>query len=67
MLAGQPEGGNPIFVAKLEFQGMRRFPVTGGFEKVLLFYFPLPDGIDLVRVVHGSRDLETLLHEGFFG
>jgi hypothetical protein len=46
---------------------MRRFQVSDGFEKILLFYFPLRDGVDLVRVVHGSRDLKQLLTEGFFG
>lgn len=46
---------------------MRRFPLLDGFETILLFYFPLKDGIDLVRVLHGSRDLERLLAEGFFG
>ena len=67
MLAGQPESGIQIFVRKPELQGIRRFPVTDGFEKILLFYFPLQDGIDLVRVVHGNRDLERLFGEGFFG
>jgi toxin ParE1/3/4 len=67
MLAHQPESGNRVFFTKPELQGMRRFPVTDGFEMILLFYFPLQDGIDLVRVVHGSRDLERLLTEGFFG
>jgi len=46
---------------------MRRFPVSDGFEKILLFYLPLKDGVDLIRVVHGSRDQEQLLAEGFFG
>ena len=27
---------------------MRRFPVSDGFEKMLLFYFPLKDGVDLI-------------------
>jgi toxin ParE1/3/4 len=27
----------------------------------LIFYFPLEDGIDIVRVLHGSRDIESLL------
>jgi hypothetical protein len=53
------EAGRP------ELQGMRRFPASDGFENILLFYFPLHDGVDLVRVVHGSRDLEHLLAEGF--
>ena len=67
VLAGQPEAGYRFFVRRSELQGMRRFPLSGGFEKILLFYFPLKDGIELVRVVHGSQDLERLLMEGFFG
>ena len=67
MLAGEPEAGYRFFVRRPELQGMRRFPVSEGFEKILLFYFPLADGIELVRVVHGNRDLERHLLEGFFG
>jgi toxin ParE1/3/4 len=67
LLARQPESGSKFFVRKTELQGMRKFPISEGFEKILLFYFPLRDGVDLVRVVHGNRDLETLLAEGFFG
>lgn len=26
----------------------------------LIFYFPLEDGVDIVRVLHGSRDIESL-------
>lgn len=67
LLAAQPEAGYRFFVRRPELQGMRRFPLPDGFEKVLLFYFPLKTGIDLVRVVHGSRDLDRLLMEGLFG
>lgn len=67
MLAGKPEAGYRFFASRPELQGMRRFPVLDGFEKILLFYFLLADGIELVRVVHGNRDLERLLLEGFFG
>jgi toxin ParE1/3/4 len=67
LLAAQPQSGISLFVNKPKLEGLRRFPVLDGFESVLLFYFPLPDGIDLVRVVHGHRDLEQLSAEGFFG
>jgi toxin ParE1/3/4 len=67
LLSTQPESGGLFFVNKRELQGMRRIRVSDGFEKILLFYFPLQDGVDLVRVVHGSRDLLQLLDEGFFG
>lgn len=53
-------------VTRAELKGMRRFPLSDGFERILLFYFPLSDGIDLVRVVHASRDMDRLFSEGFF-
>ena len=67
LLSTQPESGAAFLVRKSELRNMRRFPVSDGFGKILLIYFPLRDGVDLVRVVHGSRDLERLLVEGFFG
>ena len=67
LLATQPESGTPCVFRKVDLQDMRRAPVAEAFENIFLFYFPLPDGVDLVRVVHGSRDLQRLLSEGFFG
>jgi toxin ParE1/3/4 len=61
-LAAAPESGALIEVTREELAGMRRWPVKG-FEKVLLFYIPLSDGIDLVRVLHGSRDLHRLFED----
>lgn len=66
-LSTHPEMGFSLILRSAELQGMRRFPVSDGFERILLFYFPLPTGVDLVRVVHGSRDLDQLLQEGFLG
>jgi toxin ParE1/3/4 len=37
--------------------GLRSQPVGN----YLIFYFPLEDGVDIVRVIHGSRDIENLL------
>ena len=67
LLATQPQSGSRVLVRAPELHGMGRFPVPGGFDTILLFYFPLEDGVDLVRVVHGSRDLAALLGEGFLG
>lgn len=38
--------------------GLRSFPVGN----YLIFYFPLEDGADIVRVMHGSRDVNALFH-----
>ncbi len=37
--------------------GLRSQPVGN----YLIFYFPLDGGIDIVRVLHGSRDIESLM------
>ena len=67
LAAKQADSGALCHFGRIELQGMRRVPVADGFERILLFYFPLQDGVDLIRVVHGSRDLQRLLAEGFFG
>ncbi|WP_394753870.1 type II toxin-antitoxin system RelE/ParE family toxin [Crenothrix sp.] len=38
-------------------KGLRSHPVGN----YLIFYFPLEDGIELVRVFHASRDIDSLL------
>jgi toxin ParE1/3/4 len=30
----------------------------------LVFYFPLMDGIDVVRILHGARDVEAIFQSG---
>jgi hypothetical protein len=43
-----------------ELQHLRVFRVKG-FEKMLILYLPLPNGVEILRVVHGSRNLQALL------
>ena len=60
-LANQPERGVRVFTQRSDLQGIRRVPVGSGFENILLFYFSVAasskGGVDLVRVLHGGRDL----------
>jgi len=54
MLAESPSAGR----TREEFQpGLRSFPV-GSF---VVFYRPIEDGILVVRVLHGARDIPELL------
>jgi toxin ParE1/3/4 len=39
---------------------LRRWPVSG-FPNHLIFYQPTEGGIEVVRVLHGARDLATML------
>jgi toxin ParE1/3/4 len=43
--------------------GMRVWPVDG-FRNHLVFYRPTDDGVDIVRVLHGSRDLGAVFGVG---
>lgn len=67
MLASQPRAGTAVDTNRADLRELRRFPVSGEFAAVLLFYFPLEDGVELVRVLHGARDLDNLLEEGRHG
>jgi toxin ParE1/3/4 len=45
--------GNP------ELADLRFLPITG-FEKYLIFYRATPDSLEIIRVIHGARDLPAL-------
>jgi toxin ParE1/3/4 len=64
LLATQPELG---WQRRLQHPGVVSFRVfrVSGFERMLVLYRPHPDGVEILRVVHGSRNLQALLrHEG---
>jgi toxin ParE1/3/4 len=42
---------------------LRSWAVT---RRYIVFYFPLSDGVEVVRVLHGSRDIENLFQEEDF-
>jgi toxin ParE1/3/4 len=43
-------------------EGLRMWQVRG-FEKHLIFYRPIKDGIEVIRLLHASRDLVAVLDE----
>ena len=58
-LAAQPKIGWRSRLNNPALESLRMFRVSG-FEKLLILYRPLPGGVDILRVVHGSRNLEAL-------
>jgi toxin ParE1/3/4 len=56
LLATQPLMGRAR--PELE-QALRSFP----FGRYGIFYAPLADGIDVVRVLHGARDIDALFDD----
>jgi toxin ParE1/3/4 len=59
-LASQPWLGGLEECTKPELAGLRCWRIRG-FEKHLIFYLPVPDGIQIVRVLHGARDIKSIL------
>ena len=45
--------GNPVF-ANLRIWPIKRF------RNYLVCYLPLPDGIEVLRVIHGARDVDRI-------
>ncbi len=43
---------------------VRCSPITG-FRKYVVFYRPVADGIEIIRVLHGARDIHGILTEEF--
>ncbi len=58
LLASQPEMGWKCRLKHPALASTRVFRVKG-FEKVLIFYRPGPELIEILRVLHGSQDLEA--------
>jgi toxin ParE1/3/4 len=60
LLATQPNMGWRSRLKPPALKGLRVFRVKD-FERILVLYLPLLDGVEILRVVHGSRNLQTLL------
>jgi toxin ParE1/3/4 len=60
LLATQPNMGWQARLKVAALERMRVFRVKG-FERILILYIPLLDGAEILRVVHGSRNLESFL------
>lgn len=59
LLGRRPEMGKLAEHRSPLLRGMRSFPVKD-FSKYLIFYRPVQDGIEVVRVIHGARDIPAM-------
>jgi len=64
LLASQRAMGWHCKVGHLQLRAARVFRVRSRFENYLIFYLPYQDRIEILRVVHGSQDLEALFTKG---
>jgi toxin ParE1/3/4 len=61
LLLELPEIGTARNFHNPEMTGLRMLPVRK-FDMYLIFYRSTPEGLEIVRVVHGARDLPSLFH-----
>lgn len=59
LLAAQPRIGKLTNFSHPALRGARRFPIKG-FEKYLIFYRPAHGGVEIIRVIYGARDIQSL-------
>jgi toxin ParE1/3/4 len=62
LLASMPMMGRMCEFESPQAQGLRMWRIRG-FERYLVFYRPIDKGINVVRVLHGSRDIERLFED----
>ena len=64
LLASRPHMGWRPRLLRPRLRDLRVFRVNT-FERILSLYLPLLDGVDILRVIHGSRNMEAFfLQEG---
>ena len=59
LLASMPSMGRAVTFQSPATQGIRVWRIQG-FERYLIFYRAVEGGIEIVRVLHGARDIEGL-------
>lgn len=59
-LAETPGLGGYYVTANPRLTNLKCFPIIG-FPNHLVFYLPTGDGIDVIRVIHGARDIQSIL------
>ncbi len=62
LIATQPEMGKLTEYSNPVLANTRMFPMKQ-FEKHLVFYRPLVGGIEVLRVIHGARDIENIFDQ----
>ena len=60
LLAMQPDMGWHPHLKHPSLTSLRAFRISG-FDRMLVLYRPMTDGVEIIRVIYGSRDIERLL------
>jgi toxin ParE1/3/4 len=63
-LASMPSTGTRYEPDDPTFADLRVSPLSR-FKSYLIFYRPIPGGIEVLRLLHGARDIRSILAEDF--
>jgi len=61
-LAAMPLMGSSRPHLAAEIRDLRQWRIKG-FEEYLIFYRTLADGVEIIRVLHGKRNIPTILED----
>jgi toxin ParE1/3/4 len=61
-LGDHPTRGSLYRTTNPKLKGLRRLAVPG-FKNYLIFYYDRPTHVEIVRVLHGARDIPSILSE----
>jgi toxin ParE1/3/4 len=61
LLAAMPGVGREWDSPLPHLAGIRVYPMPEGFRNYLIFYRPVQDGIEVLTILHGARDLDAAL------
>ncbi len=61
-LAQQPLLGSPRPHLAAQLPDLRQWRIKG-FESYLIFYVPLPNGVEVVRVLHSRQNIQAILSD----
>ncbi len=59
-LEKMPQSGKNSYFSNNRLQNIRQLTLKG-FKKYLIFYQIIPTGVEVIRVLHGSREIEAIL------
>lgn len=62
-LSIRPDLGRPRHFQHRDLRGLRSFAVEHPFGNLLIFYRANDERLDLIRLMHGARNLPRRLHE----
>jgi toxin ParE1/3/4 len=63
-LAGMPGMGTRYEPDEPLYADLRYFPISR-FRMYLVFYRPIPGGLEVLHVLHGARDIHSILTDEF--